>query len=334
MVCAEPDEQRLLGTRFVLTLLYLSVFISAVGGHEWARFADATDKPGEVAVVSERTFEGRNFTEGGDLVGNAGALDNEEPRENLPEHLELKERLNALYKYKTLGYFGPLLSQGEPSGLFPGVHTVQTLLWSDHRLFSQSQTRLVGSDKVLRAAMRRPPGPEALDAGSPGSSGAAGEEAPRDGRTLHRRPIVAPSPPFSAQRGLLPFPLGGNYEVFSIGKPSLNAESILHSRGLFAKASKGEPIRAIFRGTVIYSEWLKEYGQVMIIDHGEHYCSLIAHAEQLLKQVSDPVASGEVIATVGKSGALKVPGLYFEIRHHGSPVDPLEWLKADTTSKE
>lgn len=100
------------------------------------------------------------------------------------------------------------------------------------------------------------------------------------------------------------------------------------------KAPEGEPVHAIFRGTVIFAEWLKEYGQVMIIDHGEHYCSLIAHAEQLLKQVNETVERGEVIATVGKTGALKAPGLYFEIRHHGSPVDPLEWLRADTTSKE
>jgi septal ring factor EnvC (AmiA/AmiB activator) len=64
----------------------------------------------------------------------------------------------------------------------------------------------------------------------------------------------------------------------------------------------------------------------MIIDHGDHYHSLIAHAERLMKGVGDPVKRGELVATVGNTGSSNTTQLYFEIRHHGKPVNPMEWL--------
>lgn len=248
--------------------------------------------------------------------------------------LELKVRLNTLHKYKAMGYLSPLLGLEEPSDFLRRFHTVQSLLQWDHRLFSEAHNRFAGG-VASAAAMRRSLDFKALEAMSRRmQTSGGGEDAIKDGGAVRRKPIIIPPPVFSAHRGRLPLPLAVREGSFSIGKWSRSTESILHSGGVFVKAPEGEPIRSIFRGTVIFAEWLKEYGQVMIIDHGEHYCSLIAHAEQLLKQVNEAVEEGEVIATVGKTGALKAPGLYFEIRHHGSPVDPLEWLRADTTSKE
>jgi murein DD-endopeptidase MepM/ murein hydrolase activator NlpD len=247
---------------------------------------------------------------------------------------EIQDRLNTLQKYRALGYFIPLISSEGLSGLHSGARNTLSLLMSDDELLSRAHAGGGGRGALSDVAIRRSMDFKALEAMSRWDGGGeAGGRVAGSGR-IHRAPIGAPPPGFSSQRGFLSFPLTGEYESFSIGGSRWDAEAILHNGGLFVRAPRGEPIRAIFRGTVVFSEWFREYGRVMIIDHGDHYCSLIAHADQLLKGVSDTVEAGEVIATVGKTGAPKVPGLYFEIRHHGSPVDPLDWLKADTTSKE
>ncbi len=247
---------------------------------------------------------------------------------------ELSERLNVLQKYGALAYASLLLRPGGPSEFRTGAVAAHKMVLSDHRLYSGAMREGAEGGLSSPSAVRRSLDFKALEAIS--RAGAARDDSGPEGRrsSLHRRPIEAPPPAFSGQQGLLGFPLTGEHEFFSVGKIGPDSENILHNGGLFVRAPQGEPIRSIFRGSVIFAEWLKDYGLVMIIDHGEHYCSLIAHADQLLKGVNDTVESGEVVATVGKTGAIKVPGLYFEIRHHGAPVDPLEWLKADTTFKE
>jgi septal ring factor EnvC (AmiA/AmiB activator) len=262
------------------------------------------------------------------------ALRTGEQVKSSPRQAELRERLNALQKYGALASMRLLLQPGDPSELRTGTVAAHDMVQWDHRLFSGAVREGEDGGPSSLSAVRRSLDFKALEAIS--RAGAAREDSGPGGRpsSLLRRRIEAPPPVFSGQQGLLGFPLAGDHEFISVGKIGPDTENILHNGGLFVRAPQGEPIRSIFRGTVIFAEWLKEYGRVMIIDHGEHYCSLIAHADQLLKRVNDTVESGEVVATVGKTGALKVPGLYFEIRHHGSPVDPLEWLKADTTSKE
>jgi septal ring factor EnvC (AmiA/AmiB activator)/SH3-like domain-containing protein len=97
--------------------------------------------------------------------------------------------------------------------------------------------------------------------------------------------------------------------------------------GIDIKTERGEPIQALCGGKTIFSEWLRGYGNLIIIDHGNDYYTVYAHAEELFKKKGDPVETGEVIGTVGESGSTLEPKLYFEIRHHGKPIDPLTWLK-------
>lgn len=97
--------------------------------------------------------------------------------------------------------------------------------------------------------------------------------------------------------------------------------------GIEIKADRGEPIRAIFDGRVLYADWFKGYGNMIIIDHGKNYYSVYAHAEELFTSKGDTVEMDEVVATVGDSGSMVGPALHFEVRHHGKPVDPLEWIK-------
>jgi septal ring factor EnvC (AmiA/AmiB activator) len=83
----------------------------------------------------------------------------------------------------------------------------------------------------------------------------------------------------------------------------------------------------VARGQVVYADWMRGFGNLMIVDHGENYLSIYANTESLLKQVGDAVGSGEPLATTGSSGGHEQTGLYFELRHLGRPFDPLRWVK-------
>ena len=98
-------------------------------------------------------------------------------------------------------------------------------------------------------------------------------------------------------------------------------------KGVLKRASLGQQVKAIYNGTVLFSDWLKGYGLVTIIDHGKGYMSLYGHNQTLLKNVGDYVEKGEPISLVGQSGGQSLPGLYFEIRHAGRAVNPRLWCK-------
>ena len=97
--------------------------------------------------------------------------------------------------------------------------------------------------------------------------------------------------------------------------------------GIDIQADRGEPVRSVYSGRILFSEWYKGYGNLMIIDHGDHYYSVYAHLEERLKSKGEKVETGETIGTAGDTGSVAGTGLYFELRHRGKPMDPLEWIK-------
>ncbi len=99
-------------------------------------------------------------------------------------------------------------------------------------------------------------------------------------------------------------------------------------KGVVIDASEGSNINSIQDGQVVFADWLKGFGWVMVVDHGEGYMSLYGHAQALLKEVGEQVYQGETIALVGQSGGQVDPGLYFEIRHKGRAVNPTTWCKS------
>jgi len=103
-------------------------------------------------------------------------------------------------------------------------------------------------------------------------------------------------------------------------------DDILASQGVEISAPAGTPVQAIFTGEVVFSDWLRGFGLLLIVDHGNNYMSLYGNAEALLKTKGDQVESGELIAEAGNSGARKESGIYFEIRHRGQPIDPEPWF--------
>ena len=97
-------------------------------------------------------------------------------------------------------------------------------------------------------------------------------------------------------------------------------------RGVLIKSAEGTPIRAVSGGTVVYANWLRGFGNLLIVDHGQQYLSVYAYNQSLLKQVGDTVKSGETVALAGNTGGQLDSALYFEIRHKGGAVDPLQYL--------
>lgn len=132
---------------------------------------------------------------------------------------------------------------------------------------------------------------------------------------------------FSAHKGLLIIPVKG--KIASLFGPYKNRKyNITNFRsGIDIKAEKGEPVRSVFQGKVLYSNWFKGYGNMIIIDHGKNYYTIYAHLEETFKSQGDVVETREVIATVGDTGSMEGAKLYFEVRHHGKPENPLVWLK-------
>ncbi|MCM8611646.1 peptidoglycan DD-metalloendopeptidase family protein [Accumulibacter sp.] len=99
-------------------------------------------------------------------------------------------------------------------------------------------------------------------------------------------------------------------------------------KGLFILASNGSEVRSIAAGKVVFAEWMRGFGNLLIVDHGGGYLSIYANNESLLKNVGEEARLGEVIATVGNSGGNPESGLYFELRHQGRPLDPMAWVGA------
>ncbi len=128
---------------------------------------------------------------------------------------------------------------------------------------------------------------------------------------------------FAALKGKLRLPTRGEL-INRFGTP--RSDSGLSWKGLFIRSSSGQEVRAVATGQVVFAEWMRGFGNLMIIDHGQSYLTIYGNNEALLKQVGDTVNAGDAVATVGNSGGNSDSGLYFEIRHQGKAFDPLRWV--------
>jgi len=124
-------------------------------------------------------------------------------------------------------------------------------------------------------------------------------------------------------KGKLTRPAGGKIQQL-FGK---RRQGQVRWKGIVINSSEGSPVQAVQDGKVLYADWLKGFGLVTIVDHGEGYMTVYGRNQALLKQPGDPVLQGETIGLVGSSGGQSSPGLYFEIRHKGKALNPKSWLK-------
>ena len=129
---------------------------------------------------------------------------------------------------------------------------------------------------------------------------------------------------FAKLKGRLELPSGGEI-TGRFGQTRSSDGSGPAWRGIFIKAGQGAPVKAVSNGKVVFSEWLRGFGQLIILDHGDQYMSIYGNNQRLAKSVGDMVKQGDTIASVGDSSGNLETGLYFELRHQGQPIDPLKW---------
>ncbi len=141
---------------------------------------------------------------------------------------------------------------------------------------------------------------------------------------------AAPEPPpghtrFAKLKGKLIWPVEGRIR-HRFG--SLRPTGKLRWQGVVIAAQAGTPVRAVADGRVVFADWMRGFGFLIIVDHGGDYFSLYGHNQRLLKEVGEHVRQGETLATVGNSGGQKIPALYFEIRYRGKAINPRKWMLA------
>lgn len=128
---------------------------------------------------------------------------------------------------------------------------------------------------------------------------------------------------FAKQKGRLRLPARGKL-ANRYGAP--RAEGGATWKGLFIRATEGAKVHAVAAGRVVFADWLRGFGNLVILDHGDDYLSIYGNNQSLFRQVGDTVKGGEILAAIGNSGGNPESGLYFELRHQGLAIDPLKWV--------
>lgn len=136
-------------------------------------------------------------------------------------------------------------------------------------------------------------------------------------------PMPKDTRPFKSMRGKLPWPIKGPV-AYAFGSEQIRGK--LRRNGMVIRANEGNEIKAIHSGRVVFADWLRGYGVLLILDHGNGFMSLYGNNQSLLREAGDWIHAGESIATAGRSGGQSRSGLYFEIREQGAPQDPIVWL--------
>jgi septal ring factor EnvC (AmiA/AmiB activator) len=211
--------------------------------------------------------------------------------------LELRreeEALRALKAEKDRAQAGLAGERQARTALLERIESEMRTAGKELRLLEDDARRL---EKVLEA-LRTPP-PEAVE-------------------------TVPAGPPFPDLKGALPWPAGGPIR-HAFGAP--RGSSGLAWSGVVIGARAGSEVRAVHPGRVAFADWLRGFGLLVILDHGDGYMTLYGHNEGLLKQVGDWVAAGEPVALVGDSGGQSEAGLYFEVRRRGTPLNPSQWCR-------
>lgn len=135
---------------------------------------------------------------------------------------------------------------------------------------------------------------------------------------------AAPSGSFASLKGRMLAPVAGKVAARFGAKRGNEGPSW---KGMFIKASEGAEVRAVAQGRVVWANWMRGFGNLIVVDHGNDYLSIYANNQSLLKRAGDPVKGGEAIARAGNTGGNEESGLYFELRHLGRAFDPASWVR-------
>jgi septal ring factor EnvC (AmiA/AmiB activator) len=273
--------------------------------------------------------------------------------------LALAPRLAARVRMGRTGELELLLASGSLSELVKRRYLVDRILRNDVQLLGEAQAARAAqeaarsarqAEAVRLAALAEEALDRREDAEARREEREALVEALKTARDLHERAaaevlaqeekladFVASLPPprtpvagttgFAELRGSLPHPAPGpiTQGFGRLVNPRFNTVTV--QNGLDIGAPAGAPVRAVAAGRVVHAGWFKGYGNLVIVDHGEGYHSLVAHLGAMRTAMGEEVAAGAVLGTVGDTGSLKGTYLYFELRERGRPIDPRPWLR-------
>lgn len=186
-----------------------------------------------------------------------------------------------------------------------------------------AEQRARAAERAAQAAKAGKPAPKAPD-----PSDAIDDDEPPQSASLGRNEALPElqsenfGKPFASQRGQLRLPVRGDLTA-KFGSRRGDGPT---SRGLFIRAAEGAEVRAVAGGRVVFADWLRGFGNLVIVDHGNQYMTIYGNNQAILKRAGDVVKGGEAIATAGNSGGNEQSGLYFEMRHQGRAFDPLGWV--------
>jgi septal ring factor EnvC (AmiA/AmiB activator) len=189
------------------------------------------------------------------------------------------------------------------------------------KLRQQQLARRRQQEEQARNAAKGKPAPrvdpaDAIDADENPNAATAKNEPPPPSK-----PAIFPAS-FPALRGQLQMPVHGELAA----RFGANRGDGPSWKGLFIRAPEGAEIKAVAGGRVVFAEWLRGFGNLIIVDHGSQYMSIYGNNQSLLKRPGDAVRAGDTIASAGNSGGNEQSGLYFEMRHQGRAFDPLGWV--------
>jgi septal ring factor EnvC (AmiA/AmiB activator) len=180
-------------------------------------------------------------------------------------------------------------------------------------------------DKLLEQERKKQQRQQQARRAAPSASTTARTDQNRQSKDSGRGlPPPENSTGFSATRGKLPLPVQGTL-AGRFGQVRESGQTTW--KGIYLRKAEGTEVQAIAAGRVVFSDWLRGFGNLMIIDHGDQYLSIYAGNEALYKQAGQEVKGGEAIASIGNTLGVGEPGLYFEMRYRGTPFDPLVWVK-------
>lgn len=158
------------------------------------------------------------------------------------------------------------------------------------------------------------------------------QRRPQIGRASRPAPSRAHSPTeesrrsFASLKGRLPWPTAGDLASTFGRQEHARYRTVTFNHGIEINAPEGQKIASVSDGVVLYADWFKGYGRLIVLDHGEGYYTVYAHAGEILVRVGDRVATGQTIGLVGTAGSVTGSQLYFEVRYQGGAQDPVAWL--------
>ena len=256
---------------------------------------------------------------------------------------EAPEKLGRNLVYYDYLHRARLSEMDKATKVLQSIYDVQAVIKQEQSLTEQAKVRLLNERSLLDEAHKQRK--SAVDSLSNNVSSEKQKLASLQGNekslkglveklraALADIPVVDKGKGFNKSQGQLYWPVVGKPSN-KFGQKRNSARSSMNWQGVFIPSNEGNNVRTIYHGRVAFAEWMRGLGLLIIIDHGDGYMSLYGHNQSLFKQVGEWVDAGEKVATVGNSGGYNKPGLYFEIRKQGNPINPAKWCAKAAASR-